>query len=44
MVEHEATIAVYYPDAIGQLIDVILELNYLTMTGFEWLPFEVRWD
>ena len=39
--DHEASIAVYYTEAIGQLIDVILELDYLTMTGFKWLPFEV---
>ena len=40
--DHDATIAVYYPDGIGQLIDLLLFERNLKLTGFEWLPFGVN--
>lgn len=42
VVTHDVTIAIYYPDGIGQLIDIFLKLDLLTLTGFDWLPFEVN--
>lgn len=41
MVTHDITVAVYYPDNIGYLVDSFLRYPELTLKGFEWAPHEV---